>query len=659
MRQLTETLIKELDEKGKLHALLEYVKADDTLDMEFRGNSFKLYYRGGAILTVEENLDGSYNWKGIVDEYLLKGKDKYEQKHNKVDQFDEYIPEAKHVIDRYICSAPKNHLGEKEIQQLIVKENNYSPNSNDTDYFIVDMEYTEGEDKDGTRFDLIAVRWDSNGPARKKDKVSLAIIEVKQGYQSVISSTSSPGLRTHQKDFEAFVDKKKKEKSLEAFCEDMVEIFKQKCALRLIKGNDRMGKMKIKDGKIEDDIKWSPNIEFICLLANYKESSSNFIAELMGDENNDSMKPCKIIVSNYTGYGLFANNIIDISSGISDEGNTYLDAEKRKQALLFATEIKKGVKSIFGVAKNFGSMWNKKLNKWYQYPYILQHEYSLYNLYPQIRQDALEYFNSNDIEWWKQSEDRYFPTGNLVSSQINCLNHLFAIRADYDAVLKIIQAQLPNINEILPSPIDEKFCEMNKFPYKTPSYISFEFTFNNKEYINERCNKRGANCTSVDAFVYAKDDKGKYVLIPIEWKYTESYAKTIDKEIYKKVVSAVKRRYLNKIAINDSHLTGWEKSYYLDPQYELARQSLLMEQIISEKPFPADYYKHIVVCPTDNKEMLADASAFKDSLSAYGKENFYIIDPKDFLTPISSLEDKNKKEKYADLLDYLETRYWK
>lgn len=649
MRQLTPALFGELkNEKSELHALLEYVKADDKLDMEFRGNSFTLYYRGGALLTVEENPDGSYNWKGINEEYLLEGKDRYEQKYKDAEQFNEYIPEAKHIIDRYIVLGPKNHLGEKEIQQLVVKENNYSPNSNDTDYFIVDMEYTEGRDKDLTRFDLIAVRWDSNGPARKKDEVSLAIIEVKQGYQSVISSTSSPGLRNHQEDFKAFIQKKKAEKSFADFRDDMIMIFKQKCELGLIQGNDRMDRMTMKD-KIDCDL----YIDFICLLANYKEASSNFVAELIGDEANKKMDPCKIIISNYMGYGLFANNIINISSGISDVGNTYLDAEKRKQALLFATEVKKGVKSIFGVAKNFGGMWNKKLNKWYHYPYILQHEYSLYNLYPQIRQDVLEYFKLNDIEWWGQSDDRYFPTGNLVSSQIQCLNHLFAIRADHDAVLKIIQEQIKDIKDVLPSPIDEKFCVMDEYPYKTPSYISFEFTYNNKELLNERCNKRGANCTSIDAFVYAEDTAGKNVLIPIEWKYTESYAKTIDKKTYRKVVFTIKRRYLNILTSKSSHLTGWEKSYYLDPFYELARQSLLMEQIISKEPFPADYYQHIVVCPTDNKEMRADASAFKESLSACGKEFFHIIDPQELLAPLRD----NKK--YEDLITYLETRYWK
>ncbi|MBO7124326.1 MAG: hypothetical protein J6V74_00600 [Bacteroidales bacterium] len=97
MRQLTPTLFNELkdENKGKFHALLEYVKADDTLYMEFRRNSFTLYYRGGAILTIEENeyenTDGTkeykYNWKGINKKYLLASK----LKHNAVD-FEEYIP---------------------------------------------------------------------------------------------------------------------------------------------------------------------------------------------------------------------------------------------------------------------------------------------------------------------------------------------------------------------------------------------------------------------------------------------------------------------------------------------------------------------------------------------------------------------------------------
>lgn len=271
------------------------------------------------------------------------------------------------------------------------------------------------------------------------------------------------------------------------------------------------------------------------------------------------------------------------------------------------------------------------------------------NLFRGIRQAALAYFELNDIEWWRQSEEHYFPNGHVLSSQTHCLNHLFAIRADHDAVLKVIQAILPEITEILPSPIDEQFCVMDKYPYKTPSYISFEFTCNNKEYLNERCNKRGANCTSVDAFVYAKDQEGKHVLIPIEWKYTEHYEKTDENRADDETIE---KRYRHLAELLDSNLDGWKEAYNWDPAYELARQTLLMEQIIRKQPFKAHRYEHILVCPNGNIEMRTDANVFKELLTNKGKEHFHIIDPEQLLLPLQGIAN------YAELLNYLSKRYW-
>lgn len=278
---------------------------------------------------------------------------------------------------------------------------------------------------------------------------------------------------------------------------------------------------------------------------------------------------------------------------------------------------------------------------------VINRRESVKNLFKSIRNDALLYFELNNIVWWKQYEDLYFPNGNTLSSQIHCLNHLFAIRADHDAVLKIIQTVLPDIAEIEASPIDEKFCIMDKYPYKTPSYISFEFTYNNKELLHERCNQRGANCTSVDAFVYAVNKEKKHILIAIEWKYTEAYEKTDDN---KADYATVENRY-RELAENSSILGGWKDLYNWDPQYELARQALLMEQIIDNKPFKGDDYRQIVVCPQNNIEMMDEATTFKESLKDSSK--FIIIDPQELLSPLRG------NEKYKDLITYLKTRYWK
>lgn len=318
-----------------------------------------------------------------------------------------------------------------------------------------------------------------------------------------------------------------------------------------------------------------------------------------------------------------------------------LDEEERQKKLI------RSKSPVFDGAKG-ELFYIEERGEWLPSPKVIQRRESTKNLFKDIRETAIQYFELNDIEWWGQSENLYFPTGHVLSSQIHCLNHLFAIRADHDAVLKIIQSIFNDIKDVLPSPIDEKFCYMERFPYETPSFISFEFIYNNREYLHERCNKRGANCTSVDAFIYAIDKDDNYILIPIEWKYTEAYNQDDDKRVKDDVIQ---KRYLDLVNQEDSNLSRWNENYYWDPQYELARQTLLIEQIIRNKPFPACDYRHIVVCPRDNTEMMQDAKSFRESLK--NKSKFRIIDPQELLSPIA--EDKN----YEDLITYLQIRYWK
>lgn len=330
---------------------------------------------------------------------------------------------------------------------------------------------------------------------------------------------------------------------------------------------------------------------------------------------------------------------------MENQNNKYLQTEYKAQQEKKQRKLMKSKSFVFDNAEG-EPFYLQDEQCWRPSSKVISRRESAKNLFKNIRKDALLYFELNNIVWWKQYEDLYFPNGNTLSSQIHCLNHLFAIRADHDAVLKIIQTILPDIAEIEVSPIDEKFCIMDKYPYKTPSYISFEFTYNNKELLRERCNQRGANCTSVDAFVYAVNKEKKHILIAIEWKYTEAYKKTNDN---KADDATIENRY-RSLAENSSILGGWKDLYNWDPQYELTRQTLLMEQIISNKPFDADDYRHIVVCPNDNTEMMEEAKTFKDSLK--DKSKFLIIDPQEFLSPLRS------NAKYKDLITYLKTRYW-
>ena len=305
---------------------------------------------------------------------------------------------------------------------------------------------------------------------------------------------------------------------------------------------------------------------------------------------------------------------------------------------------------IFESAKGMG-YWSDIVDgkqTWKCYPHILKHTDSLMNLFGPIRNDAINYFETNNISWWRQEEDRYFPTGNIRSSQIHCLNHLFALRKDKEAILALIQAINPEIIEILPSPVDAVEYEFVKGkPKILRSYLSFEFTINNITLLRERYDKRGARCTSIDVFVYAKDRSGKFILIPIEWKYTEHYEPTAKN---KASTWTVRERYLPLVGQN-SALSTWDDSYYWDPFYELARQTLLMEQIMKTQTICADDFMHILVCPQANLEMRQDANAFRSTLRKDRQSKFHIVDPQELLEPL------NGKEAYKPLMEYLRNRY--
>ena len=296
---------------------------------------------------------------------------------------------------------------------------------------------------------------------------------------------------------------------------------------------------------------------------------------------------------------------------------------------------------FFGSAANNG-YWTydepngQKTRK--NHKFILSPEDSKHNLFPDICDDALAYFKDNDISWWRQEEDGYFPSGHMVSSQIHCLNHLFVIRKDKEAVKAVIsKATNIQFDEVLPSTID-----------RDGSYISFEFVLDNDRLLGENDNgwKRGTLCTSIDALVRAKKD-GKTWLIPIEWKYTETY------RIADKTNATRLGRYGHLIEQSHRLKTPEERVahsvYFFEPNYELMRQTLLCEQLVADGY--ADDFFHINVIPVKNEDLRTYVkNEFVPMLQH--PQKFCIIDPQDLLAPL-----KGNKH-YEKLLNYLSKRYW-
>ena len=313
----------------------------------------------------------------------------------------------------------------------------------------------------------------------------------------------------------------------------------------------------------------------------------------------------------------------------------YKDQEKKRQLECYYSRFFKEAKNNghLNFYDDFGN-FTKRIHL----KYILCPEDSLFNLYPKIRWSALQYFKCNNIAWWREDEDRYFPTGHLVSSQIHCLNHLFAFREDKDALLAIINhATKMEFDEVLSSLIDDD------------GYLSFEFAYKNDDLIgeNDKGARRGYMWTSIDAMIIARKGNDKW-LIPIEWKYTETYEKE-DKTCQRRL-----DRYEELIKKSDRLIMPENGQiphsiYFQEPSYELMRQTLLCEQL--KHKGLANYFFHLNVIPEENtglrkaveKEyihMLKDSSKFK------------IVDPKELLSPI---EEQNL---YPELIDYLKTRYW-
>jgi hypothetical protein len=260
------------------------------------------------------------------------------------------------------------------------------------------------------------------------------------------------------------------------------------------------------------------------------------------------------------------------------------------------------------------------------------------NLWAGIRDDATDYFKSHDIAWWYGEDDE--PTGHLLSSQVSCINHLYALRQRRDladAVLKNIDSRITNAKVV-----DDGFVE-------------FEIN-GKKNYLNERSHTRGANSTSVDAVMVGEKENGKNILILIEWKYTEEYNSenkyTPERyDIYNPMLSE------QNCPIK---IDSFEKLYY-EPYYQLMRQTLLGWKMIEAGEYNCDEYIHLHIIPAANKELKSRITSpdlaghdMPDSWkrTLINSEKYKVFSPEELFEPL-------KKEKdVQSLLKYLNLRYW-
>ncbi|MBC8413982.1 MAG: hypothetical protein ISR96_12545 [Nitrospira sp.] len=303
MRSLSENFMNDLlAVDGTLHPILERVKQDHTLMFSIRKDYFNVYYRGGNILRVKAQSNGSYS-AFFDNEYNKSGlpspvvPEVIESPHAS-SLWVELIPTLKGIMDFYFSKYSKP---EREFQQLVARENNFSNIANQSEYFISDIEFADSEI--GARFDILALRWLASERKSITD-CRPALIEMKYG-DGALSGTS--GVLKHLQDIDDLISNAQNYKKL---LKTMETQFNQLDDLGLITFK------RIADwAKIKLDLSKKPEVIFV--LANHNPRSSKLI-KILNDPaieayDNSPNFDLKFYVSSFAGYALHSHCMVSLT----------------------------------------------------------------------------------------------------------------------------------------------------------------------------------------------------------------------------------------------------------------------------------------------------------------------------------------------------------
>jgi len=294
-RSLDDEFLIDLKE-GKLINLLKRIKKDSTLDLQFRGDSVDVYYRGGKVLNLKNNTD-SYTAK--IDKNYFKD-EIIDFKADDIQDWIDKLPLIKQARDFHYTE--NKNTAEREFQQLIIRTNNYERTSNSSDIFITDMEYDFNvgtSDKKKGQIDLIGIEWSTNQRSKNGLNTKLAFIEVKFGNGAV---SGKSGLEDHLNDIKEYLTSYKKD--YENLRDDTLKVFQQKRELELYSFG--------KGGNDNQITKIDEKPYFIILLADYKNKENNLydLIEKIDLRNYEEHFDLRFSVASFMGYGLYSDSLL-------------------------------------------------------------------------------------------------------------------------------------------------------------------------------------------------------------------------------------------------------------------------------------------------------------------------------------------------------------
>jgi hypothetical protein len=283
-RVLDDKMEKEFME-GTLKPLLEVVKRDRDLVLEFRDPSVADIYCKGQCLEIER-CGGGY--KISAHEKFLNGGSLMLGSAEAADLF---VKEKLPFVKQRMAELRSAGM-EIEFEQALIRANNLEAKLN-TDYFAVDSQVFLGSGQD--HIDVLGIYWPDH---RSDEEISLALIEVKFGLNGGIDKLAEQVERY----YDALTD------NISRIASHTQVMLQQKLRMGLITGGSAEALRKLKRLNISDDAKC---VKIVVAMVDYDLRSTLLRAQIPKLRDLKSKKqlknPIEVI---HLGYGLWSGNAV-------------------------------------------------------------------------------------------------------------------------------------------------------------------------------------------------------------------------------------------------------------------------------------------------------------------------------------------------------------
>lgn len=236
-------------------------------------------------------------------------------------------------------------------------------------------------------------------------------------------------------------------------------------------------------------------------------------------------------------------------------------------------------------------------DKGMRHGHLLALDHEEENLYPGLRGDdgAVRFFRERGIKWHRTSRSGDVrggkgPTRNMASSMVACVNFLLPLREIPHALSAVARSIDSDVEHVVPIEHEGRV-----------SPVEIEWIGRGRPLEEDARPTRGANVTSVDAFMIASAGSGLRAYL-IEWKYVEEY-RTGD---YKGAGSAGdtrRRRYAHLYGADSSSFSGRVPldDLLYEPFYQIMRLRLLADRMVRCRELGVTDAKVVVVVPRGNR----------------------------------------------------------